>query len=83
MALRNKKCLENWKFLLILSRDFLARRRHLAEAPALCVVCDKVAPIISEIACCSCGHVLFELPAQPHLFEVLVNDANWHVGLGS
>lgn len=29
------------------------------------------------------GTVFFELPALPHLFEVLVNDGNWHVGLAS
>lgn len=83
ISLQNKKCLKNWKFLLILSRNFLARRKCLAKAPAQYVMCDKAVPIISQIACCSCGRVLFELPAQAHLFEVLVNDGNWHVGLGS
>lgn len=60
MVLRNKKCLENWKFLLIFSRDFLVRRRYLVEVFVLCVVCDKVAFIIFEIVCCSCGYVFFE-----------------------
>lgn len=55
----------------------------MAKTPALCVSCDKAAPIISEIARCSGGRILSELPALSHLFQVRVSDGNWHVGLSS
>lgn len=75
IAPQNKKCLENWKFLLILSRDFLARRRHLATAPAQCVASDKAAPIISEIGRCSGASFLNLLPCLI-FFEVCVSDGS-------
>ena len=65
-------------------QGFLGKRealgkRHLLQEPRVTGCAYNFGDRVLQ----SAGTVFFELPALPHLFEVPVNDGNWHVGLTS
>lgn len=64
-------------------QGLLGKKKAFAKAPAWCVSCDKAVPVILPDCTLQSQVHPFELGAWPHLFEVLENLGNWHIGHGS
>lgn len=62
-----------------LGKQEASGKKHLLQEPRVTGYARNFGDCVLQ----SAGTVFFELPTLPHLFEVSVNDGNWHVGLAS